>query len=44
LINGVSIPKSIGIWISYWEDGSEAKHYDFDGTNIYIEKVISANL
>lgn len=40
-INGVSIPKSIGTWISYWEDGSEAKHYDFDGTNIYIEKVIS---
>lgn len=41
VINGISIPKSIGTWISYWEDGSEAKHYDFDGTNNYIEKVIS---
>lgn len=41
VINGVSIPKSIGTWISYWEDGSEAKHYDFNGTNIYTEKVIS---
>lgn len=40
-INGVSIPKSIGTWISYWEDGSEAKHYEFDGTNTYVEKVIT---
>lgn len=44
VINGVSIPKSIGTWISYWEDGSEAKHYEFDGSNYYTEKVISTKL
>ena len=33
--------KSIGSWIAYWEDGSEAKQYDFNDNDSYLEKVMS---